>query len=124
MRATTYLLRKVITLPRLSPTHSSARIIQRLVPTGGAVKEYEPVLTLICSSDIISDPADRVAIDHTPTMLIECMEEGIVQWNEDVIDNNKWLDVGTAIGEIHEDDDDDDDNEEWTWQAYLHDNIK
>ena len=58
-------------------------------------------------------------------MLIESMEEGRIEWNEEteVIDRNELLNVGTALGKI-DDGDDDGDEEEWTWQAYLHDDIE
>jgi len=47
--------RKIITLPRLSPTHTSARMIKRLVPSETHVIEYEPVMHLQCSSDLIGE---------------------------------------------------------------------
>ena len=55
-------------------------------------------------------------------MLLECMEEGVLHWNKDIetLDANQWLEVGTIIGEIVDEDDDGGD-EEWKWQAYLHD---
>lgn len=70
----------------------------------------------------IADPADRVSPDHKPTMLLECMEEGTLFWNKEVetIDANHWLEVGTVLGEIIDEEDDGAD-EEWKWQAYLHD---
>ena len=60
-------------------------------------------------------------------MLLECMEEGVVKWTSEIeaIDSSQWINVGTVLGEITDDDDDDeggDHKEEWTWQAYLHDN--
>lgn len=55
-------------------------------------------------------------------MLLECMEEGVLHWNKDIetLDANQWLEVGTILGEIVDEDDDGGD-EEWKWQAYLHD---
>ncbi len=61
-------------------------------------------------------------------MLLECMEEGVVKWTSEIeaIDSKQWINVGTVLGEIVDDDDDDEGDdlkeEEWTWQAYLHDN--
>eukprot|EP00579_Thalassiosira_antarctica_P009051 CAMPEP_0201901542 /NCGR_PEP_ID=MMETSP0902-20130614/54486_1 /ASSEMBLY_ACC=CAM_ASM_000551 /TAXON_ID=420261 /ORGANISM="Thalassiosira antarctica, Strain CCMP982" /LENGTH=190 /DNA_ID=CAMNT_0048435505 /DNA_START=54 /DNA_END=627 /DNA_ORIENTATION=- len=118
---TNLLARKLITMPRLSPTHTSARLVQRLVPSGSHVVEYQPVMTVQCSSDMISDdPAYRISPEHQPMMLIESMEEGRIEWNEEteVIDRNELLNVGTALGKI-DDGDDDGDEEEWTWQAYF-----
>ena len=47
--------RKIITLPRLSPTHTSARLIKRLVRTRSHVIEYQPIMHLQCSSDLIGE---------------------------------------------------------------------
>lgn len=47
--------RKIITIPRLSPTHSSARFVKRLVPSETHVTEYQPVMHLECSSDLIGE---------------------------------------------------------------------
>lgn len=71
---------------------------------------------------ILADPADRVFPDHEPTMLLECMEEGIIHWNEEIetLDSSQLLEVGTILGEIIDEDDDRED-EDWKWQAYLHD---
>lgn len=71
---------------------------------------------------ILADPADRVFPDHEPTMLLECMEEGIIHWNKEIetLDSSQLLEVGTILGEIIDEDDDRED-EDWKWQAYLHD---
>jgi hypothetical protein len=52
-------------------------------------------------------------------MLLESMEEGILHWKEG-LEDTKWLEVGTILGEIIDEDDLGYD-EEWKWQAYLHD---
>ena len=131
MRATISNLfaRKIITLPRLSPTHTKAKILQRLIPAGNHVIEYEPILTVKCSSDLIADPADRITPNYQHVMLLECMEEGTVHWNLNA-ENLDWIDVGTILGEVTTDDDCDgngdgdvEEDEEWTWQAYLHDDV-
>ena len=57
-------------------------------------------------------------------MLIECMEEGTIQWKDEINTEveNGWIDVGTVLGEItDENSDDGGEDEEWHWQAYLHD---
>ena len=66
-----------------------------------------------------ADPADRVTPTHQPVMLLECMEEGTIRWDES-IDEHQWLEIGAALGEIIDEDDDDTDKN-WEWQAYLHD---
>ena len=49
------------------------------------------------------------------------MEEGVLHWNKEVgTDESQWLEVGTVLGEIVDEDDEGLD-EEWKWQAYLHD---
>jgi len=120
-----HLARKIINLPRLSPTHTSGRIIERLVPSRTHVVEYQPVLILQCSPDLVADAADRLSPTHQPLMLIESMEEGTLIWNTDVDNNNdkEMINVGTILGQIVDEDqeEDDDENEDWSWQAYLHD---
>lgn len=119
------LARKLVTIPRLAPTHTSARIVQRLVPSGTHVVEYQPVMTLQCSSDMIADPADRLSPEHQQIMLLEVMEEGTIKWNRGIetIDEKEWLSVGTVLGEVDDGDKDEEGiEEEWAWQAYLHDN--
>ena len=113
--------RKIINLPRLSPTHTSGRIIERLVPSRTHVVEYQPVLILQCSPDLVADAADRLSPTHQPLLLIESMEEGTLIWND--MDNDKeMINVGTILGQIDEDqEEEDDENEDWSWQAYLHD---
>ena len=122
MRATAILsLYKRITIPRLSPTHTSARIIKFLTHNSDSVTSYDPVMILQCSSDLIADPADRNHPDEKLLMFIEGCEEGVVSDLNDY--NNEWLDVGTPVGMTVDDDDDDDDdlNGDWIWQAYRHD---
>mmetsp|Transcript_28408 Transcript_28408/g.68391 ORF Transcript_28408/g.68391 Transcript_28408/m.68391 type:complete len:134 (+) Transcript_28408:169-570(+) len=121
----TLLARKIITLPQLSPTHTSARLVERLVQSGSQVVEYQPIMTVQCSSDVIADPADRVTPEHQPMMLLECMEEGSIRWARDATTNrSEWIKVGTILGEIVDEDEDDADVDDWAWQAYLHDNNK
>lgn len=125
MRQTLSLLtRKLITIPSLSPTHTSSRIRSRLVPTRTHVVEYQPILILVCSPDLIADPANRKSEFHEPRMLLESLEEGELRWNMDLITEGGemdefWCPVGTVIGEIIDDENDGEVVEEWTWQAYL-----
>mmetsp|Transcript_3213 Transcript_3213/g.7116 ORF Transcript_3213/g.7116 Transcript_3213/m.7116 type:complete len:92 (+) Transcript_3213:311-586(+) len=83
---------------------------------------------ILCSSKIalpIADPADRVTPEDKPMMLIECMEEGTIHWSPEIeMDRSLFLNVGTKLGEVVDEDEDegDADEEEWTWQAYFHDN--
>jgi len=72
---------------------------------------------------IIADPADRITPTHQPMMLLECMEEGILYWNDDIetTREGQWLEVGTVLGKIVDEKDHEGVDEEWKWQAYLHD---
>ena len=41
-------------------------------------------------------------------MLLECMEEGTLHWNNDInTGESQWLKVGTMLGEIVDEDDQD-----------------
>ena len=116
MRSTLRTLSKHMTIPRLSPTHTKARVVRFLCEAGESVEEYQPVVILECSSDLVADPADRPSPNHRPTMLLETLEEGTLEKLKDW--KGKWMKVGTNIGVI---DDGDDIDGDWSWQAYLHD---
>ena len=107
---------KRMTIPRLSPSHTRARVVRFLCEPGASVEEYQPVVILECSSDLVADPADRSSPDHKPMMLLETLEEGTLEKLNDW--RGQWMDVGTEIGVI---DDGDDVDFDWSWQAYLHD---
>ena len=107
---------KRMTIPRLSPSHTRARVVRFLCESGASVEEYQPVVILECSSDLVADPADRSSPDHKPMMLLESMEEGTLEKLNDW--KGQWMDVGTEIGVV---DDGDDIDFDWSWQAYLHD---
>ena len=118
------LSRKLLTIPRLSPSHTSARPLRLLAPINAHITDYQPVLILQCSSDLIDDPALRKSEDHMPRMLIETSDEGRLVWKEGLendIEDGKWFAVGEVIGHIVDDEEDRDDEEEneWTWRAYL-----
>mmetsp|Transcript_8472 Transcript_8472/g.12711 ORF Transcript_8472/g.12711 Transcript_8472/m.12711 type:complete len:120 (+) Transcript_8472:139-498(+) len=117
MRATFISLSKRITIPRLSPTHTKSRVVQFLAKPKESVESYSPLMILECSPDLIADPADREYPEQKLHMFIETCDEGILQ---DLNDHGgKWLDVGTSLGIIVDDDEEIDGD--WTWQAYLHD---
>lgn len=87
-------------------------------------------MILECSSDLIADPADRNYESEQLHMLIETCDEGIVMGLDDeLVNSGVWLDVGTTIGRIIEEEDDGSDEnddvggkgDEFLWQAYLHD---
>ena len=117
MRATIINLSKRITVPKLSPSHTSARIIRFMLPSNPDlyVESYDPVMILECSSDLIADPADRDYPEQKPLMFIETMDEGNLKNLDD--HDGKWIPVGTPIGTV---DDGDVLDGDWTWQAYLH----
>ena len=116
MRSTLRTLSKHMTIPRLSPTHTKARVVRFLCEAGESVEEYQPVVILECSSDLVADPADRPSPNHRPTMLLETLEEGTLEKLKDW--KGKWMNVGTKIGVI---DDGEEMDGDWSWQAYLHD---
>jgi pyruvate/2-oxoglutarate dehydrogenase complex dihydrolipoamide acyltransferase (E2) component len=119
MRSTLISLSKRITIPQLSPTHTSARIIRFLTKPQSNVETYDPVMILECSSDLIADKADRKYDDEKLFMFIETCDEGVITNLND--HGGQWLDVGTDIGIIQEEEEDDEEDDgEWIWQAYLH----
>mmetsp|Transcript_9220 Transcript_9220/g.11623 ORF Transcript_9220/g.11623 Transcript_9220/m.11623 type:complete len:125 (-) Transcript_9220:590-964(-) len=115
MRSTLINLSKRLTIPRLSPSHTSARIVRFLAFNGQDVESYDPIMILECSPDLIHDPADRDFPDQKRLMFIETCDEGILKELND--HEGKWLDVGTPIGVV---DDGDVVDKDWIWQAYLH----
>ena len=127
MHSSLRVLSKRITIPRLSPTHTSARIIHFLKKEGDEVRDYDPLLILECSPDLKADAADRKFPDETLQMIVETNDEGILRnlrtgdeencSNSDEESKSQWLKVGTPIGVI---DDGDDIDGDWTWQSYLH----
>ena len=134
MRATIINLSKRITIPKLSPTHTSSKIIKFLTQNKTYVQSYDPIMILQCSSDLIADPADRKYDNEELLMFIETCDEGIVKGlDEGLVGSGEWLDVGTTIGIIDEEDDGDNDGDrkdqneikdEFLWQAYSHDENK
>ncbi len=124
-------LAKRVTIPKLSPSHSKARIVQVLkpyeqmsTPLATSSKDiyvecYDTIMVLECSPDLIADPADREYDDQKLMMIIETCEDGDLHLKQEVIEESQWFDVNTEIGIIVDDDDEVDDD--WTWQAYFHD---
>ena len=108
-------LSKVITIPQLSPTHTQARIVAWLATNGQAVQPYDLILELECSPDMVTE-GYRSSPNECKLMVIDTQEEGVLK--NLVAPGQEWLDVGTKIGIIDEDDDLDIDGP-WTWQAYL-----
>jgi len=103
---------KRITLPRLSPTHTRARIDAFCVAPGDAVQAYDLVLKLTPTNDLTEDGDDEPA----PQMSIDTQEEGVVrELRTDLV--GTWVDVDTPLGTIV-DDDGDETVEDWIWQAY------
>ena len=109
-------LSKVITIPKLSPTHSQSRIVKWLATQGQDVKAYDLILQVECSADMVTE-AFRDTPNECKIMVIDTQDEGILR-NLAIPRDGEWLDVGTPIGVIDEDDDMDLDGP-WTWQAYL-----
>ena len=129
------LYRKRLTIPQLSPTHTSARITQLLKPAEAAaaasypsVEAYDPVFVLQCSSDLIADRAFRDYDDQMPSMIVETCDDGLLKWEPHIVAEferngaTDWLDVGTVVGVIDDEDDHeqgDDEEEDWLWQGEV-----
>lgn len=109
------LLSKRIVLPQLSPTHTAARIIRFEVANNEQVSDYDPVMIVECSSDLVTE-AFRESPDEKVKMMIDTQDEGTVK-NLLQDYEGKFLDVGTELGVI---DDGEPVDGDWTWQAYLH----
>jgi pyruvate/2-oxoglutarate dehydrogenase complex dihydrolipoamide acyltransferase (E2) component len=109
------LLSKRILMPRLSPTHTAARIIRFEVSNGQEVISYDPVMIVECSPDLVTE-AFRDNPDEKIKMMVDTQDEGIVNLN---LTNweGKFIPVGTQLGVI---DDGDPIDGDWTWQANLH----
>ena len=124
-RCTRILHSKRLTIPQLSPTHTQARILQYLVPTGSEVTACDTVLVVECSSDFVTE-AHRQTPDERVQMILETHDDGVIQWDNDKkkmmnVDDDAtvgWLPVGTIVGTI---DDGDPIDGDWAWQAYKHD---
>ena len=127
-RCTRILHSKRLTIPQLSPTHTQARILQYLVPTGSEVTACDMVLVVECSSDFVTE-AHRQTPDERVQMILETHDDGVIQWDKndkksktnvddhDHTSENDWLPVGTKVGTI---DDGDTIDGDWAWQAYKH----
>ena len=115
------LFSKRVTIPQLSPTHSKAKVKKWIAKSGNHVSEYEPIMILECSPDLVT-PGFRESENHKPVMIIDTQEEGIIKINEMILKtcDGRWLDVGTEIGII---DDGDPVDSDWIWQAYSSDEV-
>ena len=51
--------KKLITIPMLSPSHTSCRLVEIRVPSGGRVVEYTPIMIVRCSPDMIGKRRER-----------------------------------------------------------------
>jgi pyruvate/2-oxoglutarate dehydrogenase complex dihydrolipoamide acyltransferase (E2) component len=116
VRSLPRLLSKRITIPRLSPTHSQAKIRQWMVRDGTAVEAYDIVVILECAH-----VSEYDGPESTLLMAIDTQEEGIVRDLSSLSNSADWMPVGTAIGWI---DDGDDIDGDWIWQAYLEEEEK
>lgn len=128
--------RKVhVTIPKLSPTHTRAKILQWCQDVSVSsnsqnnLESYDPLLILQCSPDMITE-GYRESPNHEPIMIVETHDEGILTVKEG-IETNQWYNVGTIIGTIDDGDDANDSGDkknpkdtnydgEWLWQAYAH----
>ena len=96
---------KRITLPRLSPTHTRARIDEWCVRDGDPVEAYTIVLKVTPSSDLTTvQMTTTTADDAEPPLLqmsIDTQDEGVVRnLRTDLV--GTWVDVDTELGLIVE----------------------
>jgi pyruvate/2-oxoglutarate dehydrogenase complex dihydrolipoamide acyltransferase (E2) component len=112
---------KRMTIPRLSPTQTKARLDAFCVQDGDVVASYDLVLDVTPSSDMTiyndADDNDSSSTSAAPPiiMTIETHDDGTVrQLRPDLV--GQWIPVGTTIGVI---DDGDAVDGDWTWQAYY-----
>ena len=133
-RGTAACLRRArVTIPRLSPTHTEAKILKWCHPSadvaaaaeGVQVREYDPIMLLECSADLVTE-AHRDSTGRNTVMIVEAMEEGVLKVPDDgSVELDTWYPVGLEIGEV--DDGDESGGEfdgDWLWQAYLVDEEK
>jgi len=115
MRRTLPLLSKRIIMPQLSPTHTAARIVRFEVANEQQVSDYDPVMIVECSPDLVTE-AFRDSPDEKVKMMVDTQDEGTVK---NLIEkwDGKFINVGTELGLI---DDGEPVDGDWTWQAYLH----
>lgn len=109
------LFSKRLSLPQLSPSHTSGRILKFLKKDDVYVESYDPLMIIECSKDLIADPAGRAHPDERLIMIIETCDEGYLKNMND--HNNEWIDIGTEIGTVYDGDPVD---SEWIWQAYVY----
>lgn len=115
MYRTLPLLSKRIVMPRLSPTHTAARIVRFEVTNGQNLISYDPVMIVECSPDLVTETL-RDTPDQKTKMMVDTQDEGVVSFLlEDW--EGKFIEVGTELGVI---DDGEPVDGDWTWQAYLH----
>mmetsp|Transcript_17828 Transcript_17828/g.20535 ORF Transcript_17828/g.20535 Transcript_17828/m.20535 type:complete len:131 (-) Transcript_17828:407-799(-) len=103
-----------ITLPQLSPTHSLGRIVRFEVSNGDSLEEYDPVFTIECSADMVTE-GYRDYPTQQQLMIIDTQEPGIIR-DIKAFYIDQWIPVGTELGII---DDGEEMSGDWTWQAYT-----
>lgn len=139
-RPTLFCARKArVTIPRLSPTHTRAKILRFFCPTTTTAHNNniinnkthsscylectDPLFLLECSPDLVTEGFRDQTEDGTdvnPLMIVETHEEGDFLL-DDSIHLDQWYPVGHDIGTIDDGDGDEDiPAEEWLWQAYSH----
>jgi len=114
---------KRITLPRLSPTHTRARIDEWCVRDGDLVEAYTIVLKVTPSSDLTTVQMTKEDNEEPLPplqMSIDTQDEGVVRnLRTDLV--GTWVDVDTELGLIVEEEEEVGDYKidgNWLWQAY------
>ncbi len=119
-------LRKArVTIPRLSPTHTQAKIL-RFCPSETLspvpLECTDALFVLECSPDIVTQAFREKhpdGMDVCPRMIVESHDEGDFV-PDPTLRLGEWYNVGETVGTIDDGDDDGDDGDDWLWQAYSH----
>ena len=122
-------LRKArVSIPRLSPTHTKARIVRFCHPDlSGPLEDpvhlecTDALFVLECSPDVVTEAFREKLPDGSevyPLMIVESHDEGEFSLVPK-IRLGEWYSAGETIGAI-DDGDDDGEEEDWLWQAYSH----
>lgn len=144
-RSTMTCLRKArVTIPRLSPTHTRAKIVRFCLSGGGGGETDSPkqpttelpsrsyleitdtLFVLECTPDMVTEESREQAPDGSdvfPWMIVESHDEGDFEVAPGIC-LGEWYDVGETIGTIDDGDDDDDNGDEWLWQAYPYAEVR
>jgi pyruvate/2-oxoglutarate dehydrogenase complex dihydrolipoamide acyltransferase (E2) component len=93
-------LRRVISMPKLSPSMTHGRVLSWNVAKGDTVREYDTLMMVSTTS--LLDVSDEVEVK---TLLVEIMEEGFIAQLA-AVDDAADVPVGQPLGLLCEEEDD------------------